>query len=72
MIGSLSRYKGIRILSSSTSFFVKENEMSPSKIFNKYAVNYIVIGSIQTFGDNSRINLELTDAKKILWFGLIK
>ena len=69
MIGSLSRYKGIRILSSSTSFFVKNNEMSPSEIFNKYAVNYIVTGSIQTFGDNSRINLELTDAKKdtVVW-----
>ena len=69
MIGSLSRYKGIRILSSSTSFFVKNNEMSPSEIFNKYAVNYIVNGSIQTFGDNSRINLELTDAKKdtVVW-----
>ena len=69
MIGSLSRYKGIRILSSSTSFFVKENEISPSEIFNKYAVNYIVTGSIQTFGDNSRINLELTDAKKdtVVW-----
>ena len=69
MIGSLSRYKGIRILSSSTSFFVKENEISPIEIFNKYAVNYIVTGSIQTFGDNSRINLELTDAKKdtVVW-----
>ena len=69
MIGSLSRYKGIRTLSSSTSFFVKENEMSPSEIFNKYSVNYIVTGSIQTFGDNSRINLELTDAKKdtVVW-----
>ena len=69
MIGSLSRYKGIRILSSSTSFFAKENEMSPSEIFNKYSVNYIVTGSIQTFGDNSRINLELTDAKKdtVVW-----
>ena len=69
MVGSLSRYKGIRTLSSSTSFFVKENEMSPSEIFNKYAVNFIVTGSIQTFGDNSRINLELTDAKKdtVVW-----
>ena len=69
MIGSLSRYKGIRILSSSTSFFAKEKEMSPSEIFNKYSVNYIVTGSIQTFGDNSRINLELTDAKKdtVVW-----
>ena len=69
MIGSLSRYKGIRTLSSSTSFFVKENEMSPSEIFNKYAVNFIVTGSIQIFGDNSRINLELTDAKKdtVVW-----
>ena len=69
MIGSLSRYKGIRTLSSSTSFFVKENEMSPSEIFNKYAVNFIITGSIQTFGDNSRINLELTDAKKdtVVW-----
>jgi len=69
MIGSLSRYKGIRTLSSSTSFFVKENEMSPSEIFNKYAVNFIVTGSIQTFGDNSRINLEKKKKKKdtVVW-----
>ena len=69
MIGSLSRYKGIRILSSSTSFYAKENKMNSSEIFNKFAVNYIVRGSIQTFGDNSRINLELTDAKKdtVVW-----
>ena len=69
MIGSLSRYKGIRILSSSTSFYAKENEMNSIEIFNNFAANYIVRGSIQTFGDNSRINLELTNAKKdmVVW-----
>ena len=69
MIGSLSRYKGIRILSSSTSFHVKKNNMSHEEIFNKYNVNYIITGSIQTFGNNSRINLELTDAEKdaVVW-----
>ena len=69
MIGSLSRYKGIRILSSSTSFYAKKNEMNSIEIFNNFAVNYIVRGSIQTFGDNARINLELSDAKKdmVVW-----
>ena len=69
MIGSLSRYKGIRILSSSTSFYAKKNEMNSIEIFNNFAANYIVRGSIQTFGDNSRINLELSDAKKdmVVW-----
>ena len=69
MIGSLSRYKGIRILSSSTSFYAKKNEMNSIEIFNNFAANYIVRGSIQTFGDNARINLELSDAKKdmVVW-----
>ena len=69
MIGSLSRYKGIRILSSSTSFYAKKNEMNSIEIFNNFSANYIVRGSIQTFGDNSRINLELSDAKKdmVVW-----
>ena len=69
MIGSLSRYKGIRILSSSTSFYAKKNELNSIEIFNNFAANYIVRGSIQTFGDNARINLELSDAKKdmVVW-----
>ena len=43
--------------------------MSYEEIFNKYNVNYIITGSIQTFGNNSRINLELTDAEKdaVVW-----
>ena len=69
MIGSLSKYKGIKILSSSTSFYAKENNLDSTKISKELGVNYIVRGSIQTFGNNSRINLELTDAKEntVVW-----
>ena len=69
MIGSLSKYKGIKILSSSTSFYAKENNLDSAKISKELGVNYIVRGSIQTFGNNSRINLELTDAKEntVVW-----
>ena len=69
MIGNLSKYKGIKILSSSTSFYAKENNLDSTKISKELGVNYIVRGSIQTFGNNSRINLELTDAKEdtVVW-----
>ena len=69
MIGSLSKYKGIKILSSSTSFYAKENNLDSTEISEELGVNYIVRGSIQTFGNESRINLELNDAKKdtVVW-----
>ena len=69
MIGSLSKYKGIKILSSSTSFYAKENNLESTEISEELGVNYIVRGSIQTFGNESRINLELNDAKKdtVVW-----
>lgn len=69
MIGSLSKYKGIKILSSSTSFYAKENNLDSTEISDELGVNYIVRGSIQTFGNDSRITLELNDAKKdtVVW-----
>ena len=69
MIGSLSKYKGIKILSSSTSFYAQENNLDSTEISEELGVNYIVRGSIQTFGNESRINLELNDAKKdtVVW-----
>ncbi len=69
MIGSLSKYKGIKVLSSSSSFYAKENNLDSTKISKELGVNYIVRGSIQTFGNNSRINLELSDAKEdtVVW-----
>ena len=69
MIGSLSKFKGIKILSSSTSFYAKENNLDSTEISEELGVNYIVRGSIQTFGNESRINLELNDAKKdtVVW-----
>ena len=69
MIASLSQFVGISVLSSSTSIDAKETELSDSEIKERYKANYIVRGSIQSFGNQSRVNLELTDLalNKVVW-----
>ena len=64
IITSLSQYKGINVLSSSTSFYVKENKFNDQKIRTEYNANYIIQGSVQSFGNNRRLTLELNDLSK--------
>ena len=63
MISTFSTYKGIRVLSSSTSTHVAENNMSDEDIRNEYGVNFVVRSSMQVMGDNARLNIEVTDLK---------
>ena len=63
MISSLSQYKAIRVLSSSTSFHVIKTEMLDSQIRDQYGVDFLIRGSIQIMGSNARLNLEITDLK---------
>ena len=69
MISILSQYTGISVLSSNTSFHVDENSFTDTEIKNQYNVDYIVRGSIQTYGTISRITVSLTDLSqnKVLW-----
>jgi adenylate cyclase len=66
LISSLSRYSRISVLSSSTSMDAKAKDPF---IKEKYNADYVVRGSIQTFSDQSRIQMQLSDLKlnKVVW-----
>ena len=63
MISTFSSYKGIRVLSSSTSFYTRKMEMTDEDIRDNYGVKFIVRGSMQVMGEKARLNLEIIDLK---------
>ncbi|MGE4635063.1 MAG: adenylate/guanylate cyclase domain-containing protein [Arenicellales bacterium] len=63
MISTLSQYKAIRVLSSSTSYHVGKTRMLDAEIRDQYGVDFVIRGSIQVMGDNARLNLDITDLK---------
>ena len=69
LISSLSRYSRISVLSSSTSMDAKAKEAKDPFIKKIYNADYVVRGSIQTFSDQSRIQMQLSDLKlnKVIW-----
>ena len=69
LISSLSRYSRISVLSSSTSLDAKAKEAKDPFIKKVYNADYVVRGSVQTFSDQSRIQMQLTDLKlnKVVW-----
>jgi TolB-like protein len=69
LISSLSRYKAIAVLSSSTSFHILEAKMPDKEIAESYGVKHSVQGSVQSFGKNTRLTVELNDLAKgkVVW-----
>ena len=69
LISSLSRYKGITVMSSSMSFHVLETKISDKDIADSYGVKHTVQGSVQSFGKNTRLTVELNDLSKgkVVW-----
>ena len=63
MITTLSNYNGIDIFSSKTSTHVGKNNYTDEFLREKYKVDYVVRGSIQTIGNSSRITVNLVDLK---------
>ena len=61
MIATLSGYKAITVLSSSTSFHAEKINMIDETIRDDFGVNYLIRGSMQVMGNNARLNLEITD-----------
>ncbi len=61
MIATLSGYKAIKVLSSSTSFHAEKTEMLNESIRDEFGVNYLIRGSMQVMGKAARLNLEITD-----------
>ena len=73
LISSLSRYKGITVMSSSMSFHVLEAKMSDKDIADSYGVKHTVQGSVQSFGKNTRLTVELNDLAKgkVVWSEMV-
>jgi len=69
LISSLSRYKGISVLTSSTSFHILETKMHDNEIAEKFGVKHAIQGSVQSFGKNTRLTVELNDLSqgKVVW-----
>jgi len=69
LISSLSRYKGISVLTSSTSFHILETKMTDNEIAEKFRVKHAIQGSVQSFGKNTRLTVELNDLSqgKVVW-----
>ncbi|MDC3076169.1 adenylate/guanylate cyclase domain-containing protein, partial [Paracoccaceae bacterium] len=61
LISSLSSYKAIKVLSSSTSFHAQKTEMLDNSIREDYGVDYLIRGSMQVMGNNARLNLQISD-----------
>ncbi len=61
LIATLSGYKAITVLSSSTSFHAEKISMIDEAIRDDFGVNYLIRGSMQVMGNNARLNLEITD-----------
>jgi TolB-like protein len=69
LISSLSRYKTLSVLSSSTSFHILETNMPDNEIAEKFGVKHAIQGSVQSFGKNTRLTVELNDLSKsnVVW-----
>ena len=69
LISSLSRYKGISVLSSSTSFHILKTNMPDNEILENLGVKHAIQGSVQSFGKNTRLTVELNDLSrsKVVW-----
>ncbi len=69
LISSLSRYKMLSVLTSSTSFHILNSNMPDNEIAEKFGVKHAIQGSVQSFGKNTRLTVELNDLSKskVVW-----
>ena len=69
LISSLSRYNMLSVLSSSTSFHILETKIPDNEIVEKFGVKHAIQGSVQSFGKNTRLTVELNDLlkSKVVW-----
>ena len=64
LIATLSSYRGVKVLSSSTSFYAEKMEMSDEEIRDQYDVDSIIRGSMQVIDKSARLHLEISDLHK--------
>ena len=61
---SLSKYKSIRLLPSSVSETVSEASLINKEIFDQYRVKLLINPTLQGFGKNGRLTIEILDLEK--------
>ena len=64
LISSLSRLKGIRVMSRTTSMMFRNTALSIRNISEETGATYIMEGSVRTHGNTLRITAQLIDAVK--------
>jgi len=69
MISTLSKYNGLKVLSSSTSFHIAEENFTNQRVREEYNVDYSLEGTLQIFGSSSRLTMSLNDLRedKVIW-----
>ena len=69
MIATISKYNGLKIFSSNTSFYVAEKNLNNQQLMDKYNVDYTIEGILQTLGNSSRLTMSLIDLRrdKVIW-----
>lgn len=62
IISTLARLPGIVVIARSSSFAYKDNPVDVRRIAEDLSVRYVLDGSLQSFGDQVRVNAQLIDA----------
>ena len=63
LISTFSQYSGINVLSSNTSYYVLEKDITDNQIFEMFSVDFIVRGTVQLFAGKNRLTVDLFDTK---------
>ena len=69
LISNISRYNGVKTLSSGISYEVQRRQFNREDFKNQLGVTHLVKGSLQSVGKNNRLSLELTKVNEetIIW-----
>ena len=69
LISNISRYNGVKTLSSGISYEVQRRQYNRENLKNELGVTHLVKGSLQSVGQNNRLSLELTkiNEETIIW-----
>jgi len=62
LITDLSRVGGLQVMARQSSYFYKDEDVLMDKIAKDLGVQYILAGSVRKYGENIRINVQLTNA----------
>jgi len=63
LISNLSQYVGIKTLASGTAYAIEEENFSDADLIERFNVSFVISGTIQTFGSNSRLFVEVSELK---------